>query len=70
VFCAVASLSFGLVYDLFGSYPPRSRDPDDLAAEYEPEEAAEVLEQAVQRLGYRPLRLLPRRRDFARAPSR
>ena len=57
MFCAVASLSFGLVYDLFGSYPRRPDDPDDVGAEYEPKETLEVLEQAVQRLGHRPLRL-------------
>ena len=57
MFCAVASLSVGLVYDLFGFYPRRPDDPDDVDAEYEPEETVEVLEQAVQRFGHRPLRL-------------
>lgn len=56
-FCAVASLSFGLVYDLLESYSRRHDDPDDVDAECEPEETVEVLEQAVQRLGHRPLQL-------------
>jgi hypothetical protein len=53
----VASLPFGLVYDLLGSYPRRPGDPDDVAAEYESEEAVEMLEQVVHCLGHRPLRL-------------
>jgi D-alanine-D-alanine ligase len=57
MFCAVASLCFGLVYDLLGSYPRRPDDPADVDAEYEPEETLEVLEQAVRSLGHRPLRL-------------
>jgi hypothetical protein len=57
MFCAVVSLSFGLVYDLFGTYPRRPDDPADVDAEYEPEETVEVLEQAVRGLGHRPLRL-------------
>ena len=57
MFCAVTSLSFGLVYDLLGSCPRRPEDPVDAEAEYEPEQTVEVLEQAVRRLGHRPLRL-------------
>jgi hypothetical protein len=34
----MASLAFGLVYDLLGIYPRRSGDPPDVEVEYAPEE--------------------------------
>ena len=51
----MASLVFGLVYDLLGSYPRKPRDP--AAVEFEPEETIEVLERAIRRLGHQPLRI-------------
>lgn len=51
------SLTIGLAYDLFGSYPPRPGDPPDAEAEYEPEATVLVLEAAIRRLGHVPLRL-------------
>jgi D-alanine-D-alanine ligase len=50
-------LVVGLVYDVFGSYPPRPGEPPDAEAEYEPEATVEALEAALARLGHRPLRL-------------
>jgi len=53
----VPALRIGLVYDLLGTHPPRPGAPPDLDAEYEPVETVELLEQALGRLGHRPLRL-------------
>jgi D-alanine-D-alanine ligase len=44
-------LRIGLVYDLFGTYPP------DADAEHEPEATVELLEAALRRLGADPVRL-------------
>ncbi len=49
--------SFGLVYDLLGSFPRAPEDPADVDAEYEPEATVELLEAAVRHLGHRPVRL-------------
>jgi D-alanine-D-alanine ligase len=51
------SFAVGLVYHPLGSHPRRPGDPPDVDAEYEPEETIAVLEQALRRLGHRPLRL-------------
>ena len=53
----MASLVFGLVYDLLGSYPRKPGDPADVDVEFEPEETIEVLERAICRLGHQPLRI-------------
>jgi D-alanine-D-alanine ligase len=53
----MASLLFGLVYDLLGTYPREPGDPPDADAEFEPEVTLEVLEAAVRRLGHRPVRV-------------
>ena len=53
----MSSLVIGLVYDVFGSYPPRPGDPPDAEAEYEPEATVEVLEKAITHLGHRPVRI-------------
>ena len=54
---AVSPLVIGLVFDLLGSYPRRPGDPADADAEYEPEATVCALEQAIARLGHRPVRL-------------
>jgi D-alanine-D-alanine ligase len=54
---AAMSLAIGLVYDLLGSHPRRPGDPPDVDAEYEPEETIVALEDALGRLGHRPVRL-------------
>ncbi len=51
------SLTVGLVYDLFGSYPLAQGAPPDAEAEYEPEATLEALEAALMRLGHRAVRL-------------
>jgi D-alanine-D-alanine ligase len=53
----MAPLVIGLVYDVFGSYPPRPGAPADAEAEYEPEATVEALEAAIRRLGNEPVRL-------------
>jgi D-alanine-D-alanine ligase len=53
----VSRLSIGLVYDLLGSYPRRPGDPADADVEYEPEATVTALEDAIARLGHRPVRL-------------
>lgn len=53
----MASLVFGLVYDLLGSFPRRSGDPDDVDAEFETETTLILLESAVRALGHEPVRL-------------
>jgi D-alanine-D-alanine ligase len=52
-----APLAIGLVYELFGSYPPRPGEPADAHVEYEPEATLLALEAAVRWLGHRPVRL-------------
>jgi len=49
--------AIGIVYELFGSYPVRPGDAPDAHAEYEPEATVLALEDAVRRLGHRPVRL-------------
>lgn len=51
------SLSIGLVYETFETYPVHPGDPPDAHVEYEPESTIEALESAITRLGHRPLRL-------------
>ncbi|HKJ25741.1 MAG TPA: D-alanine--D-alanine ligase [Myxococcota bacterium] len=53
----MGALAIGLVYDVFGSYPPRPGDPPDAEAEYEPEATVEALEAAIAALGHRPVRI-------------
>ncbi|MEZ4330237.1 MAG: D-alanine--D-alanine ligase [Myxococcota bacterium] len=51
------SLSIGLVYETFETYPVHPGDPPDAHVEYEPESTIEALESAIKTLGHRPLRL-------------
>ncbi len=51
------SLSIGLAYELFETYPDLPGDPPDAHVEYEPESTIEALESAILALGHRPLRL-------------
>ncbi len=51
------SLSIGLAYELFETYPVHPGDPPDAQVEYEPESTIEALESAILALGHRPLRL-------------
>ena len=51
----MAPLAFALVYDIPGSYSRGVSDPPDADAEYEPEATVRALEDAVRRLGHRPL---------------
>lgn len=53
----VSRLAIGLVYDLLGTYTRRPGDPADADAEYEPEATLRALEQAIERLGHRAVRL-------------
>jgi D-alanine-D-alanine ligase len=53
----MSALAIGLVYDVFGSYPPRPGDPPDADAEYEPEATVEALVAAIERLGHRAVRV-------------
>jgi len=50
-------LRIGLVYETFETYPRQEGDPVDAHVEFEPETTLEALEEAVLRLGHRPLRL-------------
>ncbi len=53
----MSPLRVGLVYDRFGdAHPPRSAPPD-WDAEYEPEGTIAAIEEAVRRLGHRPVRI-------------
>ncbi len=51
------SLQIGLIFETFETYPPRLGDPVDAHVEFEPESTIEALEQAIEGLGHRPLRL-------------
>jgi D-alanine-D-alanine ligase len=51
------SLTIGIVYETFSTYPRSVSDPHDAHAEYEPESTVRALEAAIGRLGHRPLRL-------------
>jgi len=53
----MGALAIGLVYDVFGSYPPAPDDPLDAEAEYEPEATIDALEAAIAALGHRPVRI-------------
>jgi D-alanine-D-alanine ligase len=53
----MASRAIGIVYELFGAYPRRAGEPPDAHVEYEPEATLVALEEAVARLGLRPVRL-------------
>lgn len=49
--------AIGIVYELFGAYPHRAGEPSDAQVEYEPEPTLLCLEEAIRRLGHRPVRL-------------
>ncbi|MFK7898839.1 MAG: D-alanine--D-alanine ligase [Myxococcota bacterium] len=51
------SLTIGLVYETFETYPRGEGDPADAHAEFEPDSTIEALEDAISQLGHRPLRL-------------
>jgi D-alanine-D-alanine ligase len=51
------SLTIGLIYETFETYPPRVQDPPDAHVEFEPESTIEALEEAIEALGHRPVRL-------------
>jgi len=53
----MGGLRIGLVFELRGSAPSAAGHPPDGDAEYEPEETIALLEEALRRLGHRPLRL-------------
>jgi D-alanine-D-alanine ligase len=53
----MSTLSIGLVYETFESYPRRPGDPVDSHVEFEPESTIEALEAAILHLGHRPVRL-------------
>jgi D-alanine-D-alanine ligase len=53
----MAALTIGIVYELFGAYPRRAGEPADAQVEYEPEATIVCLEEAIRRLGHRPVRL-------------
>jgi len=53
----MGALPIGLVYEVFGSYPPRPGDPPDAEAEYEPEATIDALEAAIATLGHHPVRV-------------
>jgi D-alanine-D-alanine ligase len=52
----MASRRIGIVYELFGAYPPRPGDPADAEVEYEPEATLLALEAGIRRLGHEPVR--------------
>ncbi|MEL6616957.1 MAG: hypothetical protein AAFQ43_14535, partial [Bacteroidota bacterium] len=54
---ASGALRIGLVYDRFGDAEPPPGAPPDWDAEYEPEATIAALEDAVRRLGHRPVRI-------------
>ncbi len=47
----------GIAYDRFGDMPPPPGAPPDWDAEYEPEATIAAIEEALRRLGHRPVRL-------------
>ena len=51
------SLRIGLIYDRFGDAEPPPGAPPDWDAEYEPEATIVALEDAIRRLGHRPVRI-------------
>lgn len=51
------SLTIGLVYETFDTYPSSPGDVLDAHVEFEPESTIEALEAAIRFLGHRPLRL-------------
>jgi len=53
----MGALAIGLVYDVFGSYPPRPGEPPDAEVEYEPRATIDVLEAAIATLGQRAIRV-------------
>ncbi len=53
------SLTIGIVYEGFDAYPREPGDPEDHAAEYEPESTVEVIEAAFAKLGHRCERIGP-----------
>jgi len=57
ILAPMASLAFGLLFDLLGSFPRRPGDPDDIDAEFEPEATLVLLESALRALGHEPVRL-------------
>jgi D-alanine-D-alanine ligase len=53
----MSTLSIGLVYETFETYPRSPRDAPDSHVEYEPETTIEALEEAIALLGHRARRL-------------
>jgi D-alanine-D-alanine ligase len=53
----MSSLTIGLVYETFETYPHRTEDPVDAHVEFEPESTIEALESAIEGLGCRSRRL-------------
>jgi D-alanine-D-alanine ligase len=53
----MAPRALGIVYELLDAYPRRPGDPPDAHVEYEPEATLVALEAAVERLGWRAVRL-------------
>ena len=53
----MAELRIGIVYDLLGGAPRAAGEPPDVEAEYEPEATVCALEDALEALGHRPLRI-------------
>ena len=53
----MSTLSIGLVYETFETYPRGPRDAPDSHVEYEPETTIEALEEAIDLLGHRATRL-------------
>ena len=53
----MAELRIGIVYDLLGGAPRAAGEPPDAEAEYEPEATVCALEDALEALGHRPLRI-------------
>ena len=62
-------LRVGLCFDRFGDAPRPPGAPPDWDAEYEPEETVAALEDAVRRLGHRPVRLGNARAVLAALPA-
>jgi D-alanine-D-alanine ligase len=58
-----------LIYDLFSDYPRSEEDPADAAAENEPIETVEALEQALRSLGHEPVRVGPPAALLAQLPA-
>jgi len=53
----MATLTIGLVYETFETYPRKQGDPADAHVEYEPESTIAALSEAIVQLGHRPRRL-------------